>query len=242
MFYFSDLNFTQKLSILTRCPLQLQPVWAAAISWPILSGSVFTGLACATSWKKMKAIERTTNSSLITPSFLCFTNTSGTNYALIVCKQERASPDSSMSNRDCQLYFFLDGKSQMTKKTWKCNQCSYFSIKVILANSMNDFNNWRWHLWIVETKTIPSQTTLMLFQHTVSPRVCEDESSTSTEPVDSPVCPDQGSWGPRGPKLVYECDTTTTICCDCMLHKPQSLSLHAKSVWNPVKLQGFIDS
>lgn len=169
MFYFSDLNFTQKLSILTRCPLQLQPVWAAAISWPILSGSVFTGLACATSWKKMKAIERTTNSSLITPSFLCFTNTSGTNYALIVCKQERASPDSSMSNRDCQLYFFLDGKSQMTKKTWKCNQCSYFSIKVILANSINDFNNWRWHLWIVETKTIQSQTTLMLFQHTVSP-------------------------------------------------------------------------
>lgn len=34
-----------------------------------LVGSVFTGLAWATSWKKIKALERTTNSSLITPSF-----------------------------------------------------------------------------------------------------------------------------------------------------------------------------
>lgn len=67
----------------------------------------------------------------------------------------------------------------------------------------------------------------------------------STKLAGSQVCPDLGSRGPRGPKLlVYECDKTTThtICRDCMLHKPQSLSLHAKPVWNPVKLQGFIDS
>lgn len=77
------------------------------------------------------------------------------------------------------------------------------------------------------------------------PCVCEDESSISAELAGPQVCPDLGS---RGPKLeVYECDTTThththTICCDCMFHKQQSLSLHAKPVWNPVKLQGFIDS
>lgn len=43
---------------------------------------------------------------------------------------------------------------------------------------------------------------------------------------------------------VCECDTTTThgVRCDCMLHKPRSLSLHAQPEWNPVKLQGFIDS
>lgn len=69
----------------------------------------------------------------------------------------------------------------------------------------------------------------------------------STELVGPQVCPDLGSWGPRGPELeVYECDKTTThthtIRRDCMLDKPQSLSLHAKPVWNPVKLQGFIDS
>lgn len=51
------------------------------LSWPVSSGSMFTGLALAASWKEIKASERTTDSSLITTS-LSFTNTSGTNYAL----------------------------------------------------------------------------------------------------------------------------------------------------------------
>lgn len=81
------------------------------LSWPVSSGSMFTGLAQAASWKEIKASERTTDSSLITTS-LSFTNTSGTNYALY-CLQagEGASPESSlMSSGDClsNLFFSFD--------------------------------------------------------------------------------------------------------------------------------------
>lgn len=54
----------------------------------------------ATGWRQIKAAERTTNSSLITPSFV-FTNTSGTNYVFIVHEQESTSPDSPPRKEDC---------------------------------------------------------------------------------------------------------------------------------------------
>lgn len=118
--------------------------WPTTLSWPILTGSVFTGLAWAASWKKIKASERTTNSSLITPSL---TNASGTNYLFIVCKQERASPDSPMSNRGCQMCFSLDGKSQLKTKRSKCNLCSSY-VQC---------------LWMVMSKTGTSNPSLQFF-------------------------------------------------------------------------------
>lgn len=73
---------------------------------------MFTGLALATGWRQIKAAERTTNSSLITPSFV-FTNTSGTNYVFIVREQERTSPDSTKESRlfvKCGLSLMVNPK------------------------------------------------------------------------------------------------------------------------------------
>lgn len=78
------------------------------LSWPVSSGSMFTGLAQAASWKEIKASERTTDSSLITTS-LSFTNTSGTNYALYCLQAAEGQAQNALwwaGEIVCQICFF----------------------------------------------------------------------------------------------------------------------------------------
>lgn len=104
---------------------------------------------------------------------------------------------------------------------------------------------------MVKSKTILSQVTFRehrrdYFDGQRPLCVCEDKEQHEHWAGRPTGVSRPGHWRPQWSSIRKRLNVTQQQHAhthhDCMLHKPRSLSLHAKPVWNPVKLQGFIDS
>lgn len=101
---------------------------------------MFPGPASATGWRRIKAAERTANSSLITPA-LVFTNTSGTNYAFYCRRggEDKARLSSAESRLfvKCGVSLKVDLQEVSQQKGQRVTDASplCFSIKVKMANN-----------------------------------------------------------------------------------------------------------